>query len=190
VIEEVHIDNYNGNPSSVFGTIILDLDMPQALDYSIEAIQLKDKDWIRQLITQRWGADFVVSRSQIHRPDELPGFLAIDGTERIGLITYYIEGDECEIVSLVSLRPGFGIGTELMNTVANTAVQAGCRRLFLITTNDNLDALGFYQRRGLELVAVYRNALAETRRLKPQLPMIGLNKIPLRDELELELILS
>ena len=164
--------------------------MPRDLDYSVEPARSQDKEWIRQLITQHWGAEFVLSRGQIHHPDQLAGFLAVDGAERIGLITYQIQGDECEVVSLNSLRPGFGIGTALLNTVKNVALQAGCRRIFLITTNDNLEALGFYQRRGLELVAVYRNALAETRRLKPNIPMIGLNEIPLRDELELELTLS
>jgi Acetyltransferase (GNAT) family len=67
--------------------------------------------------------------------------------------------------------------------------EAGCRRVWLITTNDNLRALRFYQRRGFRLVAVHPDALARSRELKPSIPEIGLDGIPLRDELELELLL-
>ena len=45
----------------------------------------------------------------------------------------------------------------------------------------------FYQKRGFVLVAVHRNALAESRRLKPEIPLIGIDDIPLRDEIELEM---
>jgi hypothetical protein len=65
---------------------------------------------------------------------------------------------------------------------------ANCKRL--ITTNDNLNALRFYQKRGLALVAVHRNALEESRRIKPEIPLIGSDGIPLRDEIELEIMLD
>ena len=69
------------------------------------------------------------------------------------------------------------------------AREAGCGRVWLITTNDNLRALRFYQRRGFRLVAVHPDALERSRELKPSIPEIGLDGIPLRDELELELTL-
>ena len=37
-------------------------------------------------------------------------------------------------------------------------------------------------------MAVHPNALARSRELKPSIPEIGLDGIPLRDELELELV--
>jgi len=52
-----------------------------------------------------------------------------------------------------------------------------------------LNALGFYQKRGFELVAVHRGAVNESRKIKPGISLIGANNIPLRDEIELELIL-
>ena len=75
----------------------------------------------------------------------------------------------------------------LLNEISRLARTAGCRRIWLITTNDNLPALGFYQRRGMRLIAVYPDALADARKLKPTIPMRGLAGIPLLDELELEL---
>jgi len=82
-----------------------------------------------------------------------------------------------------------GIGTALVNAVRLVAVASKTRRLWLITTNANIEALRFYQRRGFSLVAIHRNALEESRKLKPEIPAIGSNGIPLRDELELEMLL-
>lgn len=69
------------------------------------------------------------------------------------------------------------------------AVSENCFRLWLITTNDNLAAIGYYQKRGFSLVAVHRNALEEARKIKPTIPLIGIDGIPLRDEIELEILL-
>ena len=79
-----------------------------------------------------------------------------------------------------------GVGTALLDAVRDAAVQAGCRRIWLITTNDNLRALGFYQKRGYRLVAVHRDALQRSRELKPSIPLVSPDGIPLRDEIELE----
>ena len=108
----------------------------------------------------------------------------------VGLLTYQIEGSNCEIVTIDSTAEGEGIGTSLIDAVKERAKAKGCRRLWLITTNDNLSALGFYQRRGFRLIALYPNALEASRRLKPQISMKAANGIPIRDELELELELS
>ena len=142
-----------------------------------------------RLLIERWGSTQVVTRGRIHAADELPGFAAMRGSEPVGLVTYRMGDGECEVVSLDSLLEGQGIGSALIRAVRDTAVAAGCRRLWLITTNDNLPAIGFYQRRGFRLVAVNRDALELSRRLKPQIPLIGLDGIPLRDEVELELLL-
>jgi len=109
--------------------------------------------------------------------------------ERVGLATYNFEGKDCELVTIQSVRDSEGIGSALLSAVRGAAELAGCRRIWLITTNDNLRALGFYQKRGMSLVAVYRNAMEAARRLKPQIPQIGQNGIPIRDEIELEITL-
>jgi ribosomal protein S18 acetylase RimI-like enzyme len=103
----------------------------------------------------------------------------------VGLLTYAVRGEACEIVTLNSWAEGLGVGTALLAAARETARAAGCRRLWLVTTNDNLPALRFYQRRGFRLVAVHAGAVDEARKIKPQIPVIGLDGIPLRDELEL-----
>ncbi len=149
----------------------------------------QDLPELRKFWREHWGDDFVVAHGVVYRPDMLEGFIALGGSEWVGLVTYKFLGDECEIVSLDSLREGQGIGTRLIENVAKEARQANCRRLFLITTNDNLEALGFYQKRGFELVAIHRAAIDESRKIKPVIPLIGLHGIPLRDEIELEMAL-
>ena len=152
----------------------------------VRAATDRDRDWIRAFLAARWGS-VVVSRGRLLRPEELPAFVAREGRRRVGLATYATEGEECELVTIDSLSEGRGVGTALVEAVAEAARAAGCRRLWLITTNDNLRALRFYQRRGFELVALHRGAIAESRKLKPQISELGEHGIPLRDELELEL---
>lgn len=149
-----------------------------------------DRPWVEELLRGSWGSTVVVSRGVAHDAAHLPALLAIRDGAAIGLATYRVDGGECEIVSLDAVEPRGGAGTALLAAAADEARRLGCRRLWLITSNDNLDALRFYQRRGMRLVAVHRDAIAEARRLKPSIPATGGYGIPIRDELELELVLE
>ncbi len=154
-----------------------------------------DREWVKGFIAEHWGSDVVVAHGVIYHPHELPGLVAIVGNKRVGLITFSLDsgspnlGPACEVVTLNCTQPGQGIGTELLSAVAEIARQHRCTRLWLITTNDNLSALGFYQKRGMVLVRVHRNALDRSRLLKPEIPRMGANRIPIRDEIELEMAL-
>jgi GNAT superfamily N-acetyltransferase len=123
----------------------------------------------------------------IHQADKLPAFVAESRRGLQGLVTYRFDGAECEIVSLNSLSESIGIGEALLNAVKDVASGSDCRRIWLITTNDNLAAIRFYQKRGFRLVAVHRDAIAQSRRLKPTIPETGIDGIPIRDEVELEI---
>ncbi len=146
----------------------------------------EDRDWAQGLLRERWGSTLIVTRGQAHKADQLPGFIAEDRGKPVGLVTYRFEGDECEIVSLDSLLEGRGVGSALVATVIETSTMHGCKRLWLITTNDNTKALRFYQKLGFRLVRVYRDAIDGSRKLKPEIPSIGMDGIPIRDEIELE----
>jgi len=159
-------------------------------DFSMRPLNASDKDWVKQFIIERWGADKVVAHSVIYYPHDLPGFVATREGKPVGLVTYQIEGTSCEIVTLDSVEPSLGIGTALIEMVKKVTRYFGYRRLWLITTNDNLHALRFYQKRGFVLVALHRNALEVSRKLKPEIPLVGIDGIPLRDEIELELVLD
>lgn len=156
----------------------------------VREIVEQDRAWLAQFASERWGASSVVSRGISYELSLLPGFIAEEQGKCMGVVTYQSRGQACEVVSIDSLRPGQGVGTHLLNAVKDIALQMGCTRLWLITTNDNLNALRFYQKWGLVLVAVHRNALAQSRMLKPEIPLVGDYGIPLRDEIELEMQLS
>jgi ribosomal protein S18 acetylase RimI-like enzyme len=156
----------------------------------IHRLNSNDREWVSQFMLKHWGSNKVVSRGVVYYPQDLPGFVALYESEKVGLVTYNITGTSCEIVTINSIRPSSGVGTVLIEAVKDTAMKSGCKRLWLITTNDNLNALRFYQKRGFMLVAVHRNALELSRTLKPGIPLIGRDGIPLRDELELEMILD
>ena len=158
--------------------------------FAVRELTRSDRAWVSSLLSERWGAKEIVSRGRLRDASELPGFAAVDSGRPIGLVTYAVEGDSCELVTLDSLAEGAGVGSALLEAAVEVARAGGCRRLWLITTNDNLPALRFYQKRGFRLAAVHRDALAESRRLKPSLPPVGRDGIPLRDEFELELQLS
>ncbi len=159
---------------------------PPAPDFQILPITPDDAAWVRQLTIEEWAAPQVVAHGVIYEPERLPGFIALQGDTRVGLATYHITEADCELVTLNSRQPGLGIGTALIAAVQAAATQAGCQRVWLITTNDNTAALRFYQRRGFTLVAVHRNAIERSRMIKPSIPLIGDDGIPIRDEIELE----
>jgi N-acetylglutamate synthase-like GNAT family acetyltransferase len=158
-------------------------------DFCIRPVDSDDGDWIAQFITERWGAEFIAAHYEVFHCRDLPGFIAAEGEKKVGLLTYKVVAGDCEIVSLDSLRPCAGIGTSLIDAVKRAAVESGCRRLWLVTTNDNMNALRFYQKRGFSMVKINRNALEFARKLKP-VPLIGADGIPLRDEIELEMMLG
>lgn len=158
--------------------------------YSIRALTGTDRAWVRRFVVEQWGAPVVVGHGQVYEPDTLPGFAAFDGDDAIGLLTCQIVAGACEVVTIDSLRSGAGVGSALIDAVADAARRAGCARLWLITTNDNLHALRFYQKRGFRIVAVHSGAVDRARQLKPEIPLLGNDGIPLRDEIELEMRLG
>ena len=158
-------------------------------DYRIRPVDSDDADWVAQFIKERWGAEFIAAHYEVFHCRDLPGFVATEAEKKVGLLTYKIVAGDCEVVSLDSLRPCKGIGTGLIEAVKVAAAESGCRRLWLVTTNDNMNALRFYQKRGFVLVKINRNAIEFARNLKP-VPLTGADGIPLRDEIELEMMLG
>jgi GNAT superfamily N-acetyltransferase len=154
----------------------------------VEPLADGTRDWANATLDDLWGPA-VVARGRLRQLADLPGFVAELAGRPVGIATYAIEDGACELVTIDSLEEGRGVGSALLEAVCASARAAGCDRIWLITTNDNLRALRFYQRRGFVLRALHVGALEASRRLKPSISEIGLDGIPLRDELELERVL-
>lgn len=156
------------------------------LNFEVRQVEADERPLIAAFLEAQWGSVQMVSRGRTHFADELPAFIAIWDEQMVGLVTYKIDGDECEIISLDSLMVRIGVGGALIQAVAQQAAYHNCKRVWLITSNDNLSALGFYQRRGFRLVAVYQGAIDASRMIKPSIPLVGMDNIPIHDEIELE----
>ncbi len=156
----------------------------------IRCIEPSDEDTVASFLDRSWGSRMVVSRGKIYDAAKLPGFLAIENEEVVGLLTLTLAAHDCEVITLDAFVPGRGVGSRLLEEAQAEAAKQGCRRLWLITTNNNLNGIAFYQKRGLRMVAIYRDAVTEARKLKPQIPLVAENGIPIRDEIEFEVVLA
>jgi ribosomal protein S18 acetylase RimI-like enzyme len=144
-----------------------------------------------EVFLRDWNALRVARRGKLVDPLDHPAVLAWSDRVLTGVATYVVDGDGCEILTLHTATRLLGIGSALLTRVQAIARDAGCRRLWVVTTNDNVEALRFYQRRGFRLVLVRPGAVDRSREaLKPEIPRTGAFDIPLRDELELELTLA
>ena len=159
----------------------------QKFDFRIRPIRNIDRAWVREFISRHWGSEKIISRGKIYYPHKLFGLVAFKDKKYLGLITYNIKKGDCEIITLNSVIKNKGIGTILVKKVKEVAKKSGCRKLWLATTNDNIDTLLFWQKIGLVLKSVYPNAITRSRKLKPEIPYIGNYGIPIRDEIKLEL---
>ena len=155
--------------------------------FDIKEIDTANRKKVNNFLTEHWFSTNIISRGKIIDGTSLDGFIAYYNNEIVGLITYTISNDECEILSLDSLKENNGIGTLLLEKVINKAKEKKCKRIFLITTNDNIYALSFYQKRGFTFSNIYIDSMKNSRILKPEIPLLGNNNIPIRDELELEI---
>jgi GNAT superfamily N-acetyltransferase len=143
-----------------------------------------DRDWIVGALVEQWGSTTIITRDRPCDAAALEAFVAVDSSldrpERVGLLTYRVDREGLEV----------GIGAALLARATQVARDAGATRVWLITTNDNLRAIRFYERRGFRIIAVHRGAVDRARMLKPSIPLVAENGIELHDELELELILA
>ena len=156
----------------------------------IEPMTENYRGFVNEQIIESWSGPFIAVHGVLYDTRTHPGYVAVEGGVVVGYILYNLMDGECEITVLESLRQKQGIGRALIDAVIQKAKIANCRRIWLITTNDNTGAIRFYQRYGFDLRAVHINAMDQARKLKPQIPLIGDDGIPLKHEFEFELLLT
>jgi len=152
-----------------------------------QAITPNLRPLINAFIAREWHGTIMLVRGEVVDMTCLDGFTCVEKDEIKGLITYFIRGGVCEIVSLNSQSEGRGMGTALLNLVIDAARKESCHCLQLLTTNDNLNAIGFYQKRGFQLAGVNLWAIDREREIKPAIPLVGQNGIPMHHEIEFEM---
>jgi ribosomal protein S18 acetylase RimI-like enzyme len=156
----------------------------------VRSLNDEDQRWKLATLERGWGTTAVARLAELVDAAPLPGYVALDGDQRVGLLTYFDRADGIEVVTVQALEQGRGVGRALMDAVYEHALQRGAPRLWLITTNDNLRAFAFYQQRGMDLCRVVRDGVDASRRVKPSIPTIGGVGIPVRHELEFERVIT
>lgn len=144
-----------------------------------------DRDAVRRFLTSRWGSAVIQLDGRAIDAAALPGFVGCDGHEVAALATLLDEHGHSEIVTLDAMLAGAGIGSALLELAAQRARALGLGALLTRTTNDNLDALRFYQRRGFRLHRLVAGAIDLEREADPTIPLLGRHGIPQRDEISL-----
>lgn len=158
------------------------------MTFRLRAMTAADGAFLAEKWAESHAGSTLVTRGRVHNALELPGLVAEDdGGDVIGAITWHVDGDAIEVVTLDGFVENRGVGTALLAEVAALARRRGARRLWLITSNDNVRAIRFYQRRGWTMVAVHRDAITAARKIKPDIPLLGYDDIPIRHEVEFEL---
>ena len=115
----------------------------------------------------------------------LPGFGAWRHDRLLGLATYDAATAELAALAVDGDHRNQGIGGRLLETAVGAMRERGMAAAWLLTTNDNLDALRLYQRHGFRIAEVHPGAVDRARAHKPTIPLVGEYGIPLRDELRL-----
>jgi ribosomal protein S18 acetylase RimI-like enzyme len=156
----------------------------------IRRIEDSDREWARKILRDSWGSSRIVTRGVIHETRQLPGFIALLDSLYAGLLFYDVKDGMLEIISLNVLEERRGIGSALIQSAFQEARSLKCMRIWVITTNDNIPAIEFYQANGLKIAAIHEDALIESRKLKPEIPYIGIDGAPIKDEIELEKMLE
>ncbi len=194
------VTGIDGDPSNVLGlsmpllrrmlahvgVAVTDLWRSARPSCRVRPLEDHDRPWLHHLLATVWALP-VVSISGVHDPLRLPGLVAHAerGGERLGALTYREGADGVEVVTVNSVVENRGVGSALLAEVRRYAAEAG-RRLWLITTNENVRALAFYQRRGMDIVALHRNFIDTVRLAKPGLEIAAHDGIALRHAFELE----
>ncbi|PTI30972.1 GNAT family N-acetyltransferase [Mammaliicoccus vitulinus] len=154
----------------------------------MEYLSTKDikQQTLIDLFNTNWGSDEMIISTGTYQLSKLPGIAAYEDGQILGIITYKTYEDHVEIISLDSFLQNKGIGSKLLKSLEQTCEKKQITRITVITTNDNINALKFYQKRGYRIKQVLPNAVEKARQLKPTIPLVAENGIAIKDEIELE----
>lgn len=148
-----------------------------------------NREEVNKFIKKNWYSTDMFVGGDIIDMTTIDGIVVYEEGKIVALETYRIKDKECEIISLDSLKEGQGIGTELINRVIQIAKDNLCKRVKVITTNDNIHAIEFYQKRGFDMFKLYHNAVNRARQMKPSIPLLGDNNIFINHEIEFQFLI-
>jgi len=154
---------------------------------NLRPITPEDREWIAEMIGTAFGSVRLISNEHlIEDASLLDGFAAEIDARPIGCaLINEVDGDT-ELVALVTVYRGAGVGAALLDAVVERGRRDGWKRLWLVTSNDNTDAIRVYQRAGWDWTEFRRDAITRARATRPEIPELGNHGIPVRHEIHFE----
>lgn len=153
-------------------------------ELTVRPFAASDEAWADGLIGAEFGGRIQARRGELLDVLDLPGLVAERAGDLVGILTYRLDDTDAEIAYIEATERRGGVGTAVLEAFF-TSVNPS--RAWLVTTNDNVDALRFYQRRGFVISDVRIGAVTHARdTLKPTIGTHGDHGIEIRDEIELE----
>ena len=149
-----------------------------------------DRGWVRATLVRNWSSTTVARRGELIEARDLSGYVALLGGRRTGLVLVDVRNGDLEVVAISTRTRRQGVGHALIKQCVEQARERGCRRVWLITTNNNTAAVAFYQHIGMDLCAYYRHGVRALRLLKPSIPLRDSTGVRIDHELEFELLLN
>jgi ribosomal protein S18 acetylase RimI-like enzyme len=146
-----------------------------------------DRAAARELFARDFGRTKIVAYGEVMDIDQMPALVAVRYADPSGALAYRLHGDALHIVALATdpMWQRSGVGGHLVAEAELIARRLNLRRLVVSTTNDNLPALYFYQRRGYRMTAFAPNSII----MHTGQEVAGFAGIPVRDEVRLEKLL-
>jgi GNAT superfamily N-acetyltransferase len=157
---------------------------------TVRPVADNDVAFVTGTLRDSWGSTEVVAAGELYDASALPGFIAERAGKPVGLLTYTRQDDSLLVISVDAAVKRHGVGAALLARSFDEGRRLGCRRVWLTTSNELVDALAFYLSQGMRLTEVNLEAMATARRLKPLIPTHAENGTPIRDEWVLELDLT
>jgi ribosomal protein S18 acetylase RimI-like enzyme len=157
------------------------LDLPPVL---VREATDADRPAVRELFQRDFGRTKIVAFGEVMDLDQVLSLVAVFYDDPSGALAYRLLGDALHIVALATdpMWQRSGVGGHLVAEAELLARRLKLARVVVATTNDNLPALYFYQRRGYRLTdLIPNNVVTSTRQEQP-----GFAGIPVRDEIRLE----
>ncbi|MEP1932631.1 MAG: GNAT family N-acetyltransferase [Roseibium sp.] len=152
------------------------------MSVTIRATTAEDHPDVLKLLLQRWTSPDILIDGEMIDASRLPGYTAWSNNELVGLVTLIKRENEWEILTLDSINRWGGVGSLLLDAAIDEIKSTGIDRLTVRTSNDNLDAFRFYQRRGFRLERIGQGVIDRERELKPGIPLRGDYGIEIHDE--------
>ena len=83
----------------------------------VRSLHYGDRGWKLATLDRGWGTTAVARLAELVDAAPLPGYVALDGDQRVGLLTYFDRADGIEVVTVQALEEGRGVGRALMDAV-------------------------------------------------------------------------